>query len=45
MTWAVMQQNMGSDTSTRRLVSTYSLLTVLSPQFVTQMLAPSKATF
>ena len=44
MTWAVMQQNMGSDTNTRRLVSTYSLVTVSSPLFATQMLAPSKAT-
>ena len=35
---------MGTDSSTRRFVSTYSLLTVLLPSFVTQMLAPSKAT-
>ena len=41
---AVTVPDMGADSSTRRLVSTYSLVTVLSAWFVTQMLAPSKAT-
>ena len=43
MTWTVMRQNMGADTTTRQLVSTYSLLTVLLPLFTTQTLTPSKA--
>ena len=44
MTWAVMQQNMGTDITARRLVSTYSLVMVLSAWFATQIQVPSKAT-